>query len=539
MIVKKDATGNWPLFASLIIFGVVISVLFILSIAKNQGHLVYALDDPYIHMAIAKNFVQHGVWGITQYGFTSSTSSLLWTLLISLSYYIFGVNEITPFILNIMFAVMTIFIIYYIFRKLKVSPIYTFLVLMAIIFFTPIPTLIFTGMEHMMQIFLIILFAYISAQILSNDREDLYKYLLLVAVLVTMARYESLFLIFTVSILFILKKKYIYSCLLLMVSLIPVGIYGIISMDNGWFFLPNSLVLKSFYLVNNGSPSSIATIFNFVHYFIGQFMLNKSVSVLVLLGSLFLIFKLKNRKFWDLNSILLVIFILTASLHMLFAKMGFFYRYESYLVALGIFATSLELYKFLPENGLFYNLDKIKILRYLLSLFIMCLVVFTLADRGYGSLTETSPATNNIYEQQYQMSLFVNQFYSGDGVALNDIGLVNYAAGINCLDLYGLGSLQVAKVKKDGYYDSAEISKLVNEDNIKVVIIYDSWFKGGIPANWVKVGQWKIKNNVVCGDDIVSFYAVDPKDKDSLIKNLKTFSSQLPKDVEIKYIAKE
>ena len=539
MLIKKDATGNWPLFASLIIFGVVISVLFILSIAKNQGHLVYALDDPYIHMSIAKNFVQHGVWGITQYGFTSSTSSLLWTLLISLSYYIFGVNEITPFILNIIFAVMTIFLIYCIFRKLKVSPIYTFLVLMAVIFFTPIPTLIFTGMEHTMQIFLIILFAYISAQILSNDREDLYKYLLLVAVLVTMARYESLFLILTVSILFLLKKKYICSCLLLMVSLIPVGIYGIISMDNGWFFLPNSLVLKSFYLVNNGSQSSISTIFNFFHYFIGQFMLNKSVSVLLLLSSLFFIFKLKNRKFWDLNSILLVIFISTASLHMLFAKMGFFYRYESYLVALGIFVISLELYKFLPENGLFYNLDKIKILRYLLSLFIMCLVVFTLTDRGYSSLTETSPATNNIYEQQYQMSLFVNQFYSGDGVALNDIGLVNYAASINCLDLYGLGSLQVAKVKKDGYYDSAEISKLVDEDNIKVVIIYDSWFKGGIPSNWVKVGQWKIKNNVVCGDDMVSFYAVDPKDKDSLIKNLKTFSSQLPKDVKIKYIIKE
>jgi asparagine N-glycosylation enzyme membrane subunit Stt3 len=44
------------------------------SIRINGGHLVYALDDPYIHMAIAKNVVQHHVWGVTPFGFTSASS---------------------------------------------------------------------------------------------------------------------------------------------------------------------------------------------------------------------------------------------------------------------------------------------------------------------------------------------------------------------------------------------------------------------------------------------------------------------------------
>src|SRR5207244_12543416 len=29
----------------------------------NQGKITYAVDDAYIHMAIAKNFARHGVWG--------------------------------------------------------------------------------------------------------------------------------------------------------------------------------------------------------------------------------------------------------------------------------------------------------------------------------------------------------------------------------------------------------------------------------------------------------------------------------------------
>jgi hypothetical protein len=132
------------------------------------------------------------------------------------------------------------------------------------------------------------------------------------------------------------------------------------------------------------------------------------------------------------------------------------------------------------------------------------------------------------------MSLFVNQFYSGEGVALNDIGVVNYFGNINCLDLYGLANLQVAEAVKGGYYNSTEISKLVTENKIKVVIIYDNWFNGIIPSTWVKVGQWSVKNDVVLGGNTVSFYAVNSKEKEGLIKDLKAFSPQLPKDIQVK-----
>jgi len=98
----------WPVLAATIILWCTVLLLLILSVRQNQGHLVYALDDGYIHMAMAKNFAQDGVWGVTRYEFSSSSSSLLWTLLLSAIYLIFGTNESAPLVLNVIFATLLV-----------------------------------------------------------------------------------------------------------------------------------------------------------------------------------------------------------------------------------------------------------------------------------------------------------------------------------------------------------------------------------------------------------------------------------------------
>ena len=89
--------------------------------------------------------------------------------------------------------------------------------------------------------------------------------------------------------------------------------------------------------------------------------------------------------------------------------------------------------------------------------------------------------------------------------------------------------------KWSGNYNSHQIDALAKSEKIRIAITYDRLFEndvvGGIPAKWIRVGEWKISNNIVCGDDTISFYAVDPSETDLLIENLKTFSSFLPKDI--------
>ena len=89
-------------------------------------------------MAIAKSVAKYRVWGITRYGFASSSSSLLYSLLLSTIYRVFGVNDVTPLILNIIFATLSICFIFYFLRQERLKSLYISIVLLFIIFFNSI-----------------------------------------------------------------------------------------------------------------------------------------------------------------------------------------------------------------------------------------------------------------------------------------------------------------------------------------------------------------------------------------------------------------
>jgi len=49
-----------------------------------------------------------------------------------------------------------------------------------------------------------------------------------------------------------------------------------------------------------------------------------------------------------------------------------------------------------------------------------------------------------------------------------------------------------------------------------------------LPGQWVPVGTWTIPNNVICGGDNVTLFAVIPNAAPHLAQDLTDFSSQLP-----------
>ena len=73
---------HWPLAAGWGALWAIIIAFYTMSVRENDGHFIYQNDDIYIHMAIAKNVANHGVWGVTQHEFTSSSSSILYTLIL-------------------------------------------------------------------------------------------------------------------------------------------------------------------------------------------------------------------------------------------------------------------------------------------------------------------------------------------------------------------------------------------------------------------------------------------------------------------------
>jgi len=489
----------------------------------NNGHFAYFLDDAYIHLAVAKHLAQNGVFGITKYSFSSSVSSILWPLLEGLVMKIVGVNDLIPLYLNIVFGNLLLLVSFIILKRHKLSNKWLFISLCIILYCLPLPLLIFQGMEHVLQILIDIVFIYSFHLVVMLKSSKAEKGLLILAPLVTMIRYEGLALVFSIAILLFLYKKYKLGLSIIILSIIPLIIFGIISIHYGWHFIPNSLLVKG----GTGLMNAFGLLFTPKKLIISSLCF-LSICIAYILDRRNKGFILYFSHFRDII-IILIPLVLIAFLE------GFNFRYESALIYLLIIIGTI----FINERTFIKFSNKPSRLLLVLLLVMMLILIFglgyRLGYRTYASIDKYLYASNNIYTQQYQMANFLKNYYNGSVVALNDIGIVNYELDIHLIDLAGLGSLNKTYVhsKMDSLQ---EMRDLILNNNTDLIIIYDSWFKQNIPKEWFKVAIWNTTNhNVTLGDDKVSFYAIDYNKALLLQNNLKEFESFLPPQIRVQY----
>jgi hypothetical protein len=520
---------HWPLIITIASLYAVLIACLVSAVKVTGGNLIYVLDDTYIHMAMAKNISEHGIWGITGHGFTSSSSSPLWTSLIALSYFLFGPNTVTPLVLNVLLATIFIIWLYNFLGKLSISRVYIFLILISVTMLTSLPSLVFSGLEHVLHTFICFIFICISARSLSELEERPGGYLLLlIAPLMVLVRYEALFLIFTVCCLFFLRKNLRMALILGVTGLCPVILYGVYSLSQGWFILPNSVLLKG-----NIPILSAYGVFRLIVYGYYKIAITPHILILVLAVSAMLYRKLSSREsVWGFTPLLQIIYLSTTLLHLQFARIENFFRYESYLVALGLFVIGISLTDYSIERQKNPAKRDVTIRRLVAALLVIA-AGSPLVVRGARSVALIPQASKNIHEQQYQMALFLKEFYPDQTIAANDIGAINYFAEIDCLDLYGIGSLEVAKAKRELKFSSGWIESFAGKKQVRIAILYKKWYDryGGLPSSWIEVAQWRIADNVACGDNTVCFYAVAPGEAEILSERLRKFSPRLPEGV--------
>jgi len=537
---KKDQGKFVALIIAILSMWILITLFLNSSFLKTGGKLVYSHDDAYIHMAMAKNFSQHGMWGVTKHEFSSSSSSLLWTSILSFSYSIFGVNELTPFVLNFFFSTVLLLFLYYLFEKFNFNFFQMLFVLICFIIFTPIPLLVFSGLEHILQILIDLVFIYIASIAITKhaslkdkiNKNDIFIFLL--APLVTMVRFEGMFLVFAVCILLLFKREFIKSFILGITGILPVVIYGIVSVSKGWYFLPNSVLLKGNRLKD---LLNFEGFLNFFYIGIRHIVYNIHILLLIIIILCVLLFLLKKQKsLFSFYPVICVIFLITTFIHMIFARTGFFLnrpeqvRYDSYLVAIGLFVI-FNFFGHILREKIF--IQKRNFLERLALIVLVFVCVLPLAERGIRMSVRVPQATFNVYSQQYQMGLFLDKYYKGEHVIVNDIGATNFLADIKCLDILGLCNKDIGDLIIRGEYTNVNITKWAYTNNAKIAIIYDDLLKpvGSVPHKWIKVGEWTILKNVICAFNTVSFYAISDNDVQGLILNIREFSTQLPDGV--------
>jgi hypothetical protein len=76
-------------------------------------------------------------------------------------------------------------------------------------------------------------------------------------------------------------------------------------------------------------------------------------------------------------------------------------------------------------------------------------------------------------------------FYRGP-LAVNELGWVSYQNGAFVLDLAGLGSEPVRRLRMAQAFGAAQMAEITTHYDIGLVMVYESWFSS-MPATWRRI----------------------------------------------------
>jgi hypothetical protein len=202
---------------------------------QTHGTIAYPLDDAFFNLTLAKNLAFEHVWGITKYSFTSVSTSLLYPLVLAFIYLITGTSLFVPLVINIVAFIWFIRSLQRWLIRQNISSINQLLMLIAVIYLTPLPLLVVSGMEYTVEL----LFTFLFISHLNEINRKTYLY----AILMLTSSYETLPVLLIACILLLVRRGWWEAIKLLFISILPLYLFGLISIIKHNYFVPNPLLL--------------------------------------------------------------------------------------------------------------------------------------------------------------------------------------------------------------------------------------------------------------------------------------------------------
>lgn len=478
----------------------------------NEGHFLFALDDPYIHLALSDQ-IAHGHYGINPGEASSPSSSIIWPLLLAPFARFTAQPQIALFI-NLLAGIATSILIGFAVAswpgwedtadenwRRAISAV-------ALVLMGNLVGLTLLGMEHTLQVMLAGGCAYGLITCLREKRIP--TWCLICAALGPSVRYESVALTAAIAIALVGLGQIRKAVGLVLISILPLAAFSVMLHHLGLPLLPSSVLVKG---------SAIGSDVGFVHQIARQikrsleatltdpYRYTLAVLTLTLVG---LAWKERVR----LRRYVLGAAALAGVLHLSIGTFGWSFRYEVYMV---FFCGLMVLYVLHERPRMIFGW-------YVLGLFWCVHSYVTAAHR-------TVRSSHEIYLQQYQTHRFLQDFYTGDSAAVNDLGLTSYRrrSGLRIVDLEGLGSVESARQKNK---TTAWMDSMIHEHRVGVVIIYEDWFSPA-PADWTKLGELCMKETpIAVYGPCVSFFAT-PFAPPQTANAYSSFVKTLPPGIEV------
>ena len=464
----------------------------------ENGHFIYALDDPYIHLTLAENLA-HGHYGINSTEYASPSSSLLWPFLL-IPFANTPWHVYVPLFWNVLCGILAAALIAQAISEAppqqnlhgRMSFLRQALTAILVLFAANLFSLALLGMEHSLQVLLSIACALGLKHSLAGRRIPWWS--LAAAVLLPSVRYEGIALTGAVCLVLTAEHFWRRAIFVFLASVAPLAAFSYFLHSHGMPAFPMSVLVKA---GNHRLSENLRSAFMQADHF-------------PILIFLFFFAWLAWQEKLALRRRVFIAAAAVAAAQLLVGPFDWFHRYEVYALIF-LLLISLHVLSELPSFSFAY----------------FVLALFTCASTYMKATFETPTASFNIYQQQYQMHRFLTGFYSGENYAVNDLGLTSFERrpGAFVLDLYGLGSEEALRHKD---HSAAWMESVVQRHDAHLAVIYPEWFQ--VPISWTSVARLCEPSHIVSAHACVYFYATDPAATQVIHDDLQRFSNTLPKE---------
>ena len=233
------------LLASVAILSIAVILLEWPVLQHTHGKFILPTDDAFVNVSVARNFSFYQVWGISQHSFQSASSSLLYPLILAPVFFITGAHLVIVLALSFLAAIVFLVVLQRVLIRHGLPAGRQFIVLVEGMALTVLPLLVVSGTEYTLQLLTVFLFMEALSKALSDPtvKTGLPRRVYILALVTVATRYEDILIIALAALLVNPLRGWRTASKLACVAILPIVVFGGISLTKGSYFLPNALLI--------------------------------------------------------------------------------------------------------------------------------------------------------------------------------------------------------------------------------------------------------------------------------------------------------
>ena len=526
----------------------VVVALAVATVALTDGTYTYPLDDPAIHLAVARRLTFDATWGVVAGDYQAVSSSPLWTLLLAPTQFVArgARGELVPLVLNVVAGLWVVRLLrpdLAVLRPAPRRPLDVLAVVGLVVGPLFLPGLTVVGMEHTLHMGAVLAVCLAVEARWAVPGQALPPWLAgappwapyaLMAV-ATGIRFESVALVPACTLALVAASRWTDPSAgpeaggarrlmrpFVGLSAAAAGTVGVTAAWNlayGQRILPNSVVVKSLGDRGDTRRSVGAAV---------ERLLDDPLLVACALVAVAVLVVARRSGEPARQEVAAAVFPAVVTLVAITAQVWVggvepSLRYQAYLYGLGVWT----LLRAVPVLHPLVAARRPRVPA--------AAVVLAFLPAAIPALAITADQPNDsaiTWQQRYQVARFLEEAYRDEPIAIGELGYISLYHEGPLTDVYGLADGEVLDARMDGRADAQFWSGLQQRRGFPVVVTYSFSLHGEEPDDWIPVAEWRSPDAYYT---TTRFWAAVPEEVGPLTEHLQRFEHQLPGDVDVRY----